>query len=133
MSQGESKLSRDIMAALRAHGAFVWKNHGGPTMMSGLPDIVGSYRGMFIGVETKMPEGSQPTPIQRLRHAEIRTAGGHVTVARTVREAVEWLAGVPVSQPTPKTSVRPSGAWECTDDCPSDPHMHKPNGSWDFW
>lgn len=130
MSQGESRLSRNIMEGLRAQGAFVWKNHGGPTMMAGLPDITGSYRGMFIAVETKMPEGSQPTPIQQLRHSEIRESGGHVTVARTVREAIEWLRGLPVPQPTPKTSLHPSGPGECTDECPFESHRHDANGRW---
>lgn len=90
MSQPESKLSRAIMAALRARGAFVWKNHGGPTMMAGLPDITGTYKGVFIAIETKMPEGAGPSEVQRLRHEQITQAGGYVTVARSVREAVEW-------------------------------------------
>lgn len=94
MSQGESKLSRKIMAALRQAGAFVWKNHGGPTMMSGLPDIAGVYRGFFISFETKMPEGKDPTPIQLLRHDMIREAGGIVEVVRSVAEALEVLARI---------------------------------------
>lgn len=89
--QPESKLSRDIMAALRKRGAFVWKNHGGPTMMSGLPDIAGVYRGWFIAIETKMPEGRGPSAIQLLRHAQIRDAGGIVEVARSVAEALTVL------------------------------------------
>lgn len=109
MSQGESNLSRDIMAALRARGAFVWKNHGGPTMMAGLPDIAGCLWGQFISIETKMPEGKDPTPIQLLRHEQIRAAGGHVTVARTVREAVEWAMRVTAPPIAPKTSQRRSG------------------------
>lgn len=94
MSQGESKLSRQIMTELRKRGAFVWKNHGGPTMMAGLPDIAGVYRGFFISIETKMPEGREPTSIQLLRHAQIREAGGVVKVARSVADALEVLTGI---------------------------------------
>lgn len=96
MSQGESKLSRKIMAELRKRGAFVWKNHGGPTMMSGLPDIAGVYLGFFISFETKMPEGKAPSAIQLLRHDEIREAGGVVEVVRSVAEALEVLSRIDV-------------------------------------
>lgn len=96
MSQGESKLSRKIMAELRNAGAFVWKNHGGPTMMSGLPDIAGVYKGFFISFETKMPEGGGPSPIQLLRHDMIREAGGIVEVVRSVAEALEVLTRIDV-------------------------------------
>lgn len=89
--QPESKLSRDIMTALRKRGAFVWKNHGGPTMMSGLPDIAGVYRGFFLGIETKMPGGNATSAVQRLRHDQIREAGGIVEVARSVAEALTVL------------------------------------------
>lgn len=91
--QPESRLSRDIMAALREAGAFCWKNHGGPTMMAGLPDIAGCYKGFFFSIETKMP-GNEPSAIQRLRHAQIREAGGIVEVARSVAEALKVLARI---------------------------------------
>ena len=94
MAQGESRLSRAIMDALRARGAFVWKNHGGPTMMAGLPDIAGCYRGVFIAIESKMPEGKDPSAVQVLRAQQIMHAGGMVlSPCRSVAEALEWLDG----------------------------------------
>lgn len=95
MGQPESKLSYNIMQALRAEGAFVWKNHGGPLTKSGLPDITGVYRGLFIGLETKMP-GNESSTIQKLRHVQIRAAGGLVCVPHSVAEAMEWFRGVVV-------------------------------------
>jgi hypothetical protein len=107
MAQPESRLSRAIMAALRARGAFVWKNHGGPTMMTGLPDIAGCYRGVFIGIESKMPEGKAPSAVQRLRASQIRDAGGMVlSPCKTVAEALAWLDG-PV---TTRTRSGPSAS-----------------------
>jgi Holliday junction resolvase len=91
MSQREARLSRTIMAALREHGAFCFKVHGGPLMMAGLPDIVGVYRGRFFGVETKNPDGSKPTAIQLHRHDQMRQAGAIVVVAHTVAEALVVL------------------------------------------
>ena len=87
MSQPESKLSRRIMAALRAEGAMVWKNHGSQYMMAGLPDIVGVYNGKMIAIETKMP-GGRLSEIQKHRIEEMRQAGASVVVAHSVEEAL---------------------------------------------
>lgn len=108
-SQPESKLSRAIMAELRARGIFCFKVHGGPTMMSGLPDIVACVPtclcsrvdctrhpnlptvGLFVGFETKTPTGGDPTPRQRHVHERIRAAHGRVFVVRSVEDAVAAL------------------------------------------
>jgi Holliday junction resolvase len=91
MSQPESRLSRQIMEALRARGAFVFKVHGGPTMMNGLPDIIVCYRGWYIGLETKLP-GGRTSAVQNLRHGQITEAGGVARVVHSVAEAVAVLA-----------------------------------------
>lgn len=107
MSQPESKLSRDIMAALRARGIFCFKIHGGPTMMAGLPDIIacvpisaevdyGTYvdesnLGLFVGFETKTPTGGDPTPVQEHVHFRIGEAYGKVFVVRSVQDAVDAI------------------------------------------
>lgn len=103
MSQPESKLSRSIKAAIRAGGGYCVKIHGGPTMEAGTPDILACIpvfhdcdkefgtRGLFVGIETKMPDGGDPTPIQEYRHAQIRASGGVVIVARSVQSAVTQL------------------------------------------
>lgn len=97
MAQGESSLSRRIAASWRARGGFVFKVHGGPTMMNGLPDLVGCYRGVSVWIETKMPEGKPPTPVQRLRHKQIRASGGIVAVARSVPQAMAVLDRIDAS------------------------------------
>lgn len=97
MAQGESRLSREIQDRIRARGGFCFKVHGGPTMMNGLPDIIGCYKGHFISIETKMPEGDEPTPIQRHRHKQIKAAEGIVAVVRSVREAMDVLDAIDAS------------------------------------
>lgn len=108
MTQGESRLSRSIMAALRTRGVWCMKIHGGPTMMAGAPDIIACVPvtistefqgieivtdpvGIFVGFETKTPEGGMPTPIQAHVHDKIRAAYGQVYVPRSVQDAVETL------------------------------------------
>lgn len=112
-TQPESRLSRAIMAALRARGIWCMKIHGGPTMMAGAPDIVAcvpvttfeghdnfsttvieTTRGIFVGFETKTPTGGNPTPVQKHQHNKIRSACGYVFVPRSVEDAVAAVEGL---------------------------------------
>jgi hypothetical protein len=117
MSQPESRLSRAIKAMLRARGCYAIKIHGGPTMEAGTPDILvcvpvrchplddpDTLTGIFVGFETKMPAGGNPTPIQELRHAQIRAAGGHVFVPRSVDDAIAALDSLGCVTPPPTRS-----------------------------
>lgn len=79
------------MKALEKRGAFCFKVHGGPWMMSGLPDIICCFRGQYVALETKMPEGAGPTDIQKLVHGMIDRAGGEVHVVRSVKQAENIL------------------------------------------
>lgn len=90
MAQPESRMSRAIGAGIIARGGFVFKVHGGPTMMSGLPDLVGVIDGESIWLETKMP-GNDPSPIQKHVHAKIVRAGGNLIVPHSFSEAMEWV------------------------------------------
>lgn len=93
MSQPESRLGREIRKACQQRGAFGFKIHGGPTMMAGLPDQIMCYRGMFVGMEVKMPTG-KTTKIQERRLHEIREAGGFAFVVRSVEDAMDALDDV---------------------------------------
>lgn len=95
MAQPESKLSREIMRALRLRGYFCFKVHGNEHMMAGLPDIVVCAKGQFIGIESKMPDKRHNTSArQKHVHGEIKAAGGTVFVACSVDEALELVARV---------------------------------------
>lgn len=92
MTQPESRLSAKIQAALRKEGAFVFKIHGDEHMMTGLPDIVGCYRGLFFGFETKMPgRWKNTSKRQDYVHERIQGAGGYVVVVTSIDEAVGHL------------------------------------------
>jgi Holliday junction resolvase len=88
-TQRESRISGDIMDALRAEGVFCFKIQGGPTMMVGLPDIIACVDGMFLGLETKVPEKRSNVSVrQKYVHGLIRAAGGRVEVVCGVQEAL---------------------------------------------
>jgi hypothetical protein len=98
MSQPESRLQRKIQKALKdQYGSeiFIFKIHGGPLMMAGLPDLIGCIRGIFFGIEVKMPESiDNVSAIQQRVHARIRRAGGVVEVASSVPDALAFIARV---------------------------------------
>lgn len=88
--QPEGKLSTQIMKEWRKMGAFCFKVHGSEMQMAGVPDIAGTFRGLSVWCETKMP-GNGPSRIQLHRIKQIRMAGGLVVVAYSVEEATEML------------------------------------------
>lgn len=89
MSQRESALSRKIMEALRAQGYFCFKVHGSEYMMAGLPDIIVCAEGLFIGLETKLPEyRTNVSPRQAVVHTQIEHAGGTARVVCSPQEAI---------------------------------------------
>lgn len=95
MAQKESKLSRTIIRALELKGVFAFKVHGGPHMLSGLPDIIACVEGKFYGFEVKLPgEKSSTTPIQTFVHNKIRQAGGRCYVVSSVQEVLRILGFV---------------------------------------
>jgi hypothetical protein len=100
MSQPEARLQRKIQKALRTEFGqeiLVFKIHGGPLMMAGLPDLIGCIRGLFFGIEVKMPESiDNVTVIQHRVHDRIRRAGGSVTVSSSVADALSFVTALVV-------------------------------------
>jgi len=62
-------------------------------MMAGLPDQIMCYRGRFVAMEVKMPEG-KTSKIQERRLHQIRESGGHAFVVRSVEDAMDALDDV---------------------------------------
>ena len=93
MAQPEAKLSKKIMKAWKDKGAWSFKVWGNAHQLSGVPDIVGVYKGRFAACETKMP-GNEPSKIQQHRIEQIEAAGGRCVVAYSVEEAVALLEDI---------------------------------------
>lgn len=90
MAQKESRLSRQIMTALRVEGWFCFKIHGTELVMAGLPDVIVCAEGIFIGLETKNPDKRDNTSSrQDYVHDQIREAGGAAYVVTSAAEAVD--------------------------------------------
>ena len=88
MKKPETKLVEKIIDRLKAEGGFWVKIHGGPMQQTGIPDIVGCYKGKFIGIEVKIP-GNKPSSLQTVVLKELEEAGAKCGVAYSIEEALK--------------------------------------------
>lgn len=80
----EAALTAKMARRMRDRGAWARKIAGGPTQ-AGLPDVLASYRGHFIGLEVKMPgKEHNVTTLQQQTLDSMRDAGGITAVVTTV-------------------------------------------------
>src|SRR3989304_5497081 len=87
----ETALTKKILTRLKQEGGFWVKIHGGAYQVTGLPDIIGCFKGRFYGFEVKVSERSEPTPRQALILALVKRAGGVSRVIRGPTEAIQAI------------------------------------------
>jgi len=86
----EKRLQDRILRALRGHGGWWVKFHVGPRYSTaGVPDIIGSYGGVFVGLEVKRP-GGKLTKLQAAMHRKMVAEGD--AIVETVHSPEEALA-----------------------------------------
>jgi hypothetical protein len=71
----EVKVKNKVVAQLKALGAYYFYPVTGGWGGSGVPDIVGCYKGLFFGIECKAGK-NKPTKLQDLNLRQIDTVGG---------------------------------------------------------
>jgi len=71
----EAKVKKVVSKQLKELGTYYFYPTTGGYGRSGVPDIVGCYRGMFFGIECKAGKNT-PTPLQEKNLRDINTAGG---------------------------------------------------------
>lgn len=91
----ESNLVKLILSTLRSRGAFAEKIHGGPMQAAGLPDIIAAFKGIFIGLEVKIP-GREKTLTVRQSYTleQIAKAGGISAMVTSVRQVDDILSSI---------------------------------------
>jgi len=75
----EVKVKRVVVAQLKELGAYYFYPISGGFGASGVPDIVGCYKGKFYGIECKAGK-NKPTPLQLKNLTLITLAGGIASV-----------------------------------------------------
>jgi hypothetical protein len=83
----EGRVTQAITKYLKGLGCFFFKVHGHAMQRVGVPDILVCYRGWFVALEVKRPEGGIVSPAQTVCMKEIRENGGFASVVTSVREA----------------------------------------------
>jgi hypothetical protein len=67
--------------------SFFYKAKGDPRQRKGLPDLIGCYRGRFVGLEVKLPRNSRGlTKYQEETLLKIKRAGGVAYVVRSLAD-----------------------------------------------
>ena len=88
----ETKISNKVLPRLRAEGGWWVKIHGGAFQATGIPDIIGCWKGRFVAIELKVP-GESPSGIQQEVMDLLFLAGARVGLATTVEEALSVRDG----------------------------------------
>ena len=81
----EGQLTKKIKEHLIERGAYAEVIWGGGFPASGIPDILASYKGRFLGLEGKL-EYNKPSRIQEVKIDLINRSGGIARVVRSVEE-----------------------------------------------
>lgn len=88
----ERDIQNRILKALRERGGWWVKFHVGPRYSTaGVPDIIGSYKGLFVGLEVKRP-GNALTKLQEATHRKMLLRGeAFVETVHSPDEAMKVL------------------------------------------
>ena len=71
----EAKVKKVVTQQLRVLGAYYFYPVTGGYGRSGVPDIVGCYKGKFFGIECKAGKNT-PTPLQQINLDDIEKQNG---------------------------------------------------------
>lgn len=87
----EAKVKRKVVAQLKEMGAYYFYPVTGGYGQSGVPDVVGCYKGIFFGIECKSGS-NKPTPLQDKNLTDIRKQKG---IAIVINEKnVDNISGI---------------------------------------
>ena len=75
----EAKVKKKVVAQLKEMGAYYFYPVTGGYGASGVPDIVGCYKGIFFGIECKAGS-NKPTALQEKNLTDIRMQRGIAVV-----------------------------------------------------
>jgi Holliday junction resolvase len=91
----EGKVKRVVTKQLRELGAYYFFPATGGYGRSGVPDIVGCYKGRFFGIECKAGT-NKPTVLQEKNLRDIHQAGGFQVVVNenNMRDVEELIGGI---------------------------------------
>ena len=93
----EAKVKKKVVAQLKEMGAYYFYPVTGGYGQSGVPDVVGCYKGIFFGIECKAG-GNKPTALQEKNLKDIAECDGISLVVNeeNMRDIPELIGATPV-------------------------------------
>lgn len=92
MKKDETLIQDKIIAKLKEHKILHWRMSGASNL-SGFPDLLVCYKGFFVGLEVKTPEGA-PTLQQAKVIQDIIQAGGVAGLVTSIEDVEALLRGI---------------------------------------
>lgn len=88
----EKTIENKIKEYLFSKGIYYFKVHGSSFQVSGIPDIVCCYKGMFVGIEVKRPGAlNEQSEQQKIHERNIRKSGGIYLLVDNVQTVVDFI------------------------------------------
>ena len=88
--KSEKTFENKVKLYLKQKGAYFIKTHGDRFSKVGVPDLIVCYKGLFIGIELKAPNG-KPSELQLAHLKMIHKAGGMSMLLRPSTVDALWL------------------------------------------
>ena len=92
MPSSEKELKNRVIRFVKKRYPEAWIYKAADRFTSGIPDLLICKEGMFYAVELKVGN-NKATPIQEFVIRKIRSAGGRVSVCRSVEEVERFIQG----------------------------------------
>lgn len=92
MKKEETLIQDDIIKFLKNKKILHWRMSGASNL-SGFPDLLVCYYGLFVALEIKTPEG-KPTAQQEKVIQDIIDAGGFAKIVTSVKDVDNYLQEV---------------------------------------
>lgn len=86
----EKNIETKIRNYIHSVGGFSLKYHAGMTTLSGIPDLICTYKGVAIFIEVKASDNYEISEIQKAQIRAIRDCGNIAIVTNKVAD-VEWI------------------------------------------
>lgn len=87
----ESQFQRKVLDYIEDNGGWCFTSHGGSQFqVAGLPDVIGTYKGIFLGLELKVGK-YQATELQKSKLNNIQDSGGVGLILRDSLDELEQI------------------------------------------
>ena len=93
----EGTLVKEIRTYMEDKGAYMENIWGGGYQAAGIPDLIGCYKGTFVGIEVKL-DYNKPSKLQEVKLQMINNAGGEGIVAYGIDDVEKMIERIDANE-----------------------------------